>query len=64
MILRRQYGKSQLISPEAFLFPYALIINRTKHKINLFVRFFCFIFLFLFNKCFFLFFNMVKQLFY
>ena len=44
MILRRQYGKSQLIFPEAFLFPYALIINRTKHKINLFVRFFCFIF--------------------
>ena len=48
LILNEKYrnvnGKSQLISPEAFLFPYALIINRTKHKINLFVRFFCFIF--------------------
>ena len=46
MILRRQYGKSQLIFPEAFLFPYALIINRTKHKINLFVRFFVLFFVF------------------
>ena len=46
MILRRQYGKSQLIFPEAFLFPYALIINRTKHKINLFVRFFVLFFCF------------------
>lgn len=46
MISRRQFGKSQLIFQEAFLFPYALIINRTKHKINLFVRFFVLFFCF------------------
>ena len=63
MILGRQYGKSQLIFPEAFLFPYALIINRTKHKINLFVRFFVLFFVFV-HLMFFFVFNMVKLHFY
>lgn len=64
MILRRQSGKSQFIFPEAFLFPYALIINRTKHKINLFVRFFVLFFCFIKIIVSFCFFSMVKQLFY